>query len=91
MAKFPVTSEKVTIKFLCPKCNADITYDITDIPHPNLSAKNVAESTVHRDDEIISCHCECNAKFAVKVYRDMYDGHIQVIHNEEELEVSILE
>lgn len=91
MATFPVTSEKVTIKMQCPHCNADIHYDITDIPQPDLGANNAAESTTHREDEIIYCHCECNTEFAIKVCRDMYDGHVKVFHNEKELEVSILE
>ena len=90
MASFPVTSEEVSIKFQCPQCKADIVYDITHIPHPDMGAKNVSKSTVHRDDDIICCHCECNPEFVIKVCRDMYDGHIQVFHNEKELEVSIL-
>lgn len=88
MTNFPVTSERIKIKFQCPQCEADIVYEITNIPHPNMGAKNVAESTMHRDDEVIACNC--NNEFIIQVYRDMYEGGVNVLHNGNELEVSIL-
>ena len=89
MAIFSVTSEHVKIKFQCPQCKKDILHNITNIPYPNMGARNVEDSTRHKDDEVI--FCECNTEFTIQVYRDMYEGCVNVIHNGNELEVSILE
>ena len=89
MKNFNVNTQKLTIVVTCPNCRKSWEETIYEIPEPNMSADNVADSENSTEVEI-ECP-ECGKTLTVELYNNIYEGNVEINDVEFEIVEEIVE
>ena len=84
MKNFNVNTSELEIQFPCPKCEEMVSLYVSaeDMPSPNFF-----EDTAERSEncEELDVECEvCGLSLTIEVYKNMYEGNVQVTYTDED-------
>lgn len=84
MKNFNVNTDELDIQFACPQCGEQVSIHI---PAEDMPSPNYFEDTAERSEnsEELDVECEvCGLSFTIEVYKNMYEGNVQITYTDED-------
>ena len=91
MKNFNVNTKELEIQFTCPICEKPVSQNISaeDMPSPNYY-EDTAERSENCEEFEEVCGA-CGMSFMIEVYKNIYEGNVQVTYTDEDGNVQEIE